>query len=101
MASRLKLHSILLKVIGNENVYFDPPTNKILSFPCIKYNRETIDIKRADNTVYMKRNKYNITVIGAYGTDDTVSELLQLPYCTCNREYTVNGLTHTVLTIFF
>ena len=101
MASRLNLHTILLKVIGNENVYFDPPSNMLLSYPCIKYNREKIDVKRADNTVYIKRNKYSISVIGTRDTDKAVSELLCLPYCTYNREYTVGGLTHTVLTIFF
>ena len=52
MNSRLKLHNILVEILGSGNVYFQPPESITLKYPCIIYGRVGIDAVHADNKLY-------------------------------------------------
>ena len=47
MASRLDLQSKLEKLLGNKNVYYQPPESLKMEYPAIRYSRSDIDSKYA------------------------------------------------------
>lgn len=101
MDRRLELQSILESILGSRNVYFQPPSNTKLSYPCIIYARSNISSKYADNVVYNSRVRYSLTLIGRSPESELVKDILQLPYCSYDRFYTADTLNHDVFTIYF
>lgn len=66
---RLKLHNLLIELFEDDydpvakNVYYRPPENVKMKYPCIRYKREDIISEHADNISYRKTNRYQVTVI--------------------------------------
>lgn len=73
MASRLDLQTKLESILGNRNVYFQPPENLSLQFPCFVYNLSKIQLKKANNAPYIKSKSYLLTYIHD-DPDDTLIE---------------------------
>lgn len=101
MGSRLELHDLLEKIIGNKNVYYDPPENLSIGKPAIKYGICDIDVKHANNALYKLTCCYNLIVIGKAPNDSIVMELLKLPMCNYVRSYTADGFHHDVLKLYY
>lgn len=98
---RIKFHNKLKEVLGNNNVYYNPPSTTKLQYPCIIYNLSDIRINKANNNVYLLDHVYQVTLIGIKVTDDTKDKILtEIPYSNFNRSYINNGLYHYVYTIF-
>lgn len=102
MRSRLDFDDELRDLIGNGNVYYQPPENIKIKYPCIVYKRSNIDIKRADNMAYTSTNCYDVTVISKnpdYYVFDEVIE--RFPMCRFNRNFTFDNLNHYTYTIYY
>lgn len=99
MARRLELHQ-LLKTF-TENVYFQPPTNIQLKYPCIIYERDFADTKFADDKPYSYITRYRITVIDQDPDSDIPGKVASLPRSLFNRFYTAEGLNHDVFNVYF
>lgn len=99
MARRLELHQ-LLKTF-TENVYFQPPTNIQLKYPCIIYERNFADTKFADDKPYSYITRYMITVIDQDPDSDIPGKVASLPRSLFNRFYTADGLNHDVFNVYF
>lgn len=98
---RIKFHNKLKEVLGNNNVYYNPPSTTKLQYPCIIYNLSDIRTNKANNNVYLLDHVYQVTLIGTKVTDDTKDKILtKIPYSNFNRSYINNGLYHYVYTIF-
>lgn len=98
---RIKFHNKLKEVLGNNNVYYNPPSTTKLQYPCIIYNLNDIRTNKANNNVYLLDHVYQVTLIGTKVTDDTKDKILtEIPYSNFNRSYINNGLYHYVYTIF-
>ena len=69
MGQRLDLHQILLAMTSN--VYFQPPTNVRLQYPCIVYHRDFADTKFADDEPYNHTKRYQIMFGNGGGTPVT------------------------------
>ena len=64
MRSRLTLHEELVNVLGNGNVYFQPPeSTKITTYPCIIYELYDITNIKADNDYYLDPRQYRVTIV--------------------------------------
>lgn len=64
MDRRPQLHQILKSLFdGESHVYFQPPENVRLIYPCIVYKLIDIPIGYADNLAYLQKRKYQLTVI--------------------------------------
>ena len=60
MEGRLELHNILKSL--TTNVYYEPADGQQLVYPCIVYNRQNLDNKRANNAnLYVGNINYNVT----------------------------------------
>lgn len=57
------LRSIVKQRCGSENVYYQPPANLRMKYPCICYERTKIRNRDADNGVYRQTIHYTVTVI--------------------------------------
>lgn len=101
MESRLELQDLLESIIGNENVYYNPPSNTSMNYPAIKFEPYKIDTLRANNKLYKANVCYSITVISRLPNDNTVEKLLSLPMCSFDRHYTYDGLNHDVLKLYY
>ena len=63
MKTRTDLHQELVSVLGSNHVYFQPPETAKIIYPCIVYNLSSADQRYADNRLYKKRDRYEITII--------------------------------------
>lgn len=103
MRDRLLLHEKLVGILGSRNVYFQPPVNIKLSYPCIVYKRNVIDAEYADNSKFMKSQSYQVTLIYS-DPDSALPEKLftSLDFCSANTPtYVTDNLYHDVFTVYW
>lgn len=85
-----------------DNVYYQPPENLKMKYPCIRYEKEDIDTDFADDRTYNKTSEYLLTVIGDDPDTDIPDRLLEeLQHCTFDRRYISDNLYHDVLRVYF
>lgn len=101
MASRLDLHEKLKNILGNNNVYFQPPSQHIMEYPCIRYGLSKIDKMLADNKSYINTKAYSITLIHKNPDNDIVDKLAELPMCALDNIYQANNLNHYVFILYY
>ena len=102
MAPRLRLHDILMGIVGSGfKVYFQPPASLQMTYPCIVYKRDNLKTKFAGNKPYNRVNRYQVTVIAADPDSDIPEKLSALPMCTFDRSFPADDLNHEVYTLYF
>ena len=99
MGQRLTLHQILETIAPN--VYFQPPTNVRLAYPCIVYHRDFADTKFADDEPYNHTKRYMIIVIDRDPDSVIPDKVAALPMSLFNRFYTADDLNHDVYNVYF
>jgi hypothetical protein len=82
-------------------VYFQPPTNIQLKYPCIIYKRDLMDKKFADDNTYNYTLRYAITVIDQNPDSLIPDKVATMPMSVFNRFYTVDNLNHDVFNVYF
>ena len=96
---RLKLHEILVEILGADHVYFQPPENVKLEYPAIVYSRKQISNRFADNLVYKQNFTYQITVID-YDPDSSITaKISTIINCLYQNSYIADGLNHDVFNL--
>ena len=102
MERRLKLHDELKDILGSDKVFFQPPESIKLSYPCIVYQREPKNVRRADNKAYQIHDKYTVTVIQRTPEDDHVNNLLtHFQMIEHDQHFAVDNLYHDIFTLFY
>ena len=102
MGSRLKLHEELCRVLGTNNVYYDPPASVKMKYPCIRYSKGAPDLKRANNRVYRNTECYEGVVIDTNPDSKIPSKLLEnFQMCRIGKSYFAENLYHTPFTIYY
>ena len=102
MGSRLNLQKELEELIGNKNVYYQPPTNTQINYDCIIYNQRRPDVKRADNLAYTYTHAYDITIISKSPTFDLAERMIKhFQMCSFDRFYIADNLNHWTLTLYY
>ena len=97
MDKRLKLQALLERI--SPNVYFQPPVNVQLTYPCILYVLSDMPTQEADNTPYKRHRTYQVTVID-YDPDSSIEKAVsELPFTSFDRFYTVDDLNHFIFSI--
>lgn len=94
------LYVVLKEIV--DNVYYQPPENLKLKYPCIIYERSNAVSQYADNIPYKKDKRYTVTLITKTAdNDEYLDKILDLPMCTFDREFKNDNLVHDVFTIYF
>lgn len=98
---RKQLNDILKEVLGADNVYFQPPEDRIMQYPCIVYERDNSSVLHADNLPYRSHLRYQVTLIDQNPDSVVVDKLLALPLCSFNRHFATSGLNHDVFVLYY
>ena len=101
MGQRISLHKLLVDLLGSDNVYFQPPPDFKMKYPCIVYRLDKIHSASADNTVYKTENRYQLTVIDADPDGGIKFDVSLLPRCIHDRSFNTSNLNHNVFTLIF
>lgn len=99
MAPRLELQALL--EVFTEHVYFQPPTNFQIEYPCIIYERDGGEAEHADNVSYLRVKRYQVTVIDRNPDSQLPDRVEDLPLCRFDRFFTADSLNHHVFNLFF
>ena len=101
MAPRSQLQSLLVGILGSSHVYFQPPTNVTLQYPCIIYHRDFAETEFGDNAPYRHTKRYLVTVVDRDPDSIIPDKVAALPMTVKNRYYTADDLNHDVFNMFF
>lgn len=102
MDRRLTLHAKLLELIGNGNVYFQPPDKLLMKYPCIRYKKARPRVNHADDMRYFNKKHYELTVISTDPDDDLPERIADtFPFCSINTYYSADNLTHCSLDLYY
>lgn len=101
MSRRTDLGLILRSVLGSEHVYFQPPKNRQIVYPCIIYSLDDIYTRSADNMNYYNKRRYSLTLVDKNPDSEYVDRLSEMPLCRFGRFYTKDNLNHWVFEIFY
>lgn len=99
--TRLTLQSTLEGLLGSRNVYYQPPENLKMEYPCIRYSVARHKVDYADNIKYRTAKVYDLVVISKKPDDPVIDKILNLPYTEFDRHYVYDGLNHDIITIYW
>lgn len=97
---RLLLNDELVQILGSNNVYFQPPEDRQLAYPCIVYERDDDTIFHADNLPYSVNQRYQVTYIDHLPDSDVVEKLRRRPLCRFQRHFATSGRNHDVFVLY-
>lgn len=101
MNSRLDLHEVLVELLGSSNVYYSPPPTLKMNYPCIVYEKSSIQIDHANNHPYKHRRRYMLTVIDKDPDSDLLDKVSKLQSVRFDRHFTMNNLNHDIFEIYY
>lgn len=99
MGQRLDLQAILEEI--TDHVYFQPPTNVQLQYPCIVYSRDDEKSVYAGDGLYKNTKRYKVTVIAMNPDSELPDSVRMLPLCAFDRHYVGDNLNHDVFNLYF
>lgn len=83
------------------NVYFQPPSNIALQYPCIVYRRSSENVKWADNGRFSDYLRYEVTIIDR-DPDSSIPGLLKAtPLVSFDRHFASDDLNHDVFNLYW
>lgn len=103
MNSRLELHAKLVELLGSNHVYFQPPESIRMKYPCIVYERDSVDTNPADDLKYSKHVRYELMYISKDPDTDAIIEQLldEFKYCRYVRHFVSDNLNHEVFNLYY
>lgn len=102
MGQRVELQTILEeKILGADQVYFQPPESVKLVYPAIVYELDYIKSQHADNLPFVNKKRYSVTIITKDPDNDYVDKMLTLSTASFQRVFVSDNLYHYNFTIYF
>lgn len=101
-ARREELHSKFWEIPGLAGVYFQPPSEHRMKYPCIRYSYSDNDDLHADDRIYKTMRAYEVIVIDPDPTTEIPDALREnFQYISLDRTYTAENLNHYVFTLYY
>lgn len=101
MAPRLQLQALLKSILGSEHVYFQPPANIQMQYPCIVYERDSVNTEYAGNKPYSHTKRYQVTIIDKNPDSLIPDRVSELPMSSFASHFTADNLNHDVYNLYF
>lgn len=97
------LQEALQNLMGeNIKVYFQPPENLNIKYPCIVFDRTNALADYADNKPYHVTKRYTVTLMSKTAdNDEDLDKLLTFPMSTYDRQFINDGIVHDVFSIYY
>lgn len=96
----LGLMRLFSSIKGIKKVYFEPPPDTKMEYPCVRFHRDSFNSTFADNIPYKVDERYEATLIYPNPDSPLPAYFAKLPMCRHNRHYTANNLSHDVYIIY-
>ena len=98
--SRYALHTELQEFA--DAVYFQPPSNIRMNYPCIIYHKIPKIKEHANDKWYFKKQGYQITVIDK-DPDSLIADDLEdhFQYCAISQYFVNDNLHHVTLELYY
>ena len=102
MGTRKELNDKFKEILGNTNVYFQPPESVKLKYDCIVYKVVPPYTRTANNFIYILQHKYQVTYITS-NPNTTIPDkmLLSFMHIDMVNEFVNEGLYHYVFELYF
>lgn len=99
----MKSRSSLSEIFGGlcDNVYFQPPGNHKLIYPCIVYETDDLEPHHANNKVYGLECAYNVQYITRDPDDTTIFSIAELPLCRMTSSFNSENLHHFQYRLYY
>jgi len=101
MGQRLDLQEILEVILGTDAVYFQPPSNVQMVYPCIVYARDAGSTKFAANRPYNYKQRYQVILIDRNPDNSVIQTMAMVPLCLYDRHYVSDNLHHDVFNVYY
>lgn len=101
MDRRLELQELLDGLDGVAAVYFQPPEDFKMEYPCIRYSRDRPKVKHANNNKYFQEECWEVIVLDRKNPSPIARIVEQLPKCSFVRHYQADNLNHDVFQLYF
>jgi hypothetical protein len=101
MGERVKLQQLLEAIPGVAKVYFQPPNNTLMQYPCIVYDRDNVDMTYADNGSYRQVKRYSVTVMDRDPDSAIPDQVGAMPLTSFDRHFVSDGLHHDIYNVYF
>ena len=82
------------ELLGSRNVYYNPPESVKMNYDAIVFNRNSIDNKFANDSVYIQSHFYTVTTITYDPDADIIDKISKLPGCSFETSYIAGNLYH-------
>lgn len=93
MKTRAEIQELLEDVLGSNNVYFQPPTNTSIKYPCIVYEFKRFNIQPADNKPYVVSGRWEIHHMYKNPKHDLKEKFVfGVPFCRFDRRIVTDGV---------
>lgn len=96
--SRMRVSEMLHEIC--DNVYFQPPESKKLTYPCIIYEMRSGETDYADDLPYRYTKSYTVTVIDKNPDTTIPDKVAMLPMCRMDRFFTSDNLNHYTFVLY-
>ena len=99
---RIELQNKLEEILGSDKVYYRPPENKKLSYPCIVYHLRSAEVEYADNQTYKFLRSYDVQLIHKTADTDLIEKLMfSFPHIRFQNSFTFENLIHENFVLFY
>ena len=100
MSSRIDFHNALKEI--TPNVYFQPPENIKIKYPCFVYSQTIPDVIKADSKNYIVTKCYDVTYIDSDPDNDHQEKVYDsFAMVQAKRYFTTSGLYHYNYYIYY
>lgn len=102
MHTQVDLQQELENFLGSRNVYFQPPSNVKLKYPCIIYDWSNVSPEYADNYMYLHTKAYEVIIVDQNKNSELPDKfMLGFKYVRFSRIYPADGLWHFVYNLYY
>lgn len=101
--SRMDLKTRLEELLKNDGItlYFQPPANMKMKYPCIVYEVSDVEINFANDSSYVNYVSYQLMLITKSPDEQITAKLLKnVPFIRFDRTYISNNLYHYVFACY-
>lgn len=97
--NRLNFQNELLKIC--KNVYFQPPSNNVIKYPCIIYSLKQMHSLKAADSNHVVMAGYDVVALDKNPDSDIIKKLMNFKYTNFNKQFVSNGVYNTNFTIYY
>lgn len=102
MGTTQDLQNKLKEILGSDNVYFQPPSNKRMQYPCFVVSLGSASQSTANNYTYLYTDRYVVTYI-SYDPDDDMRKRMgrEFQMCKFDNHLVSDNLQHYVFSLYW